>query len=127
MFTIQEFLLIQIRPNKVKVTDLKTGESLESSELTFGNDRLLITDMVEPESTLTELIKQLTKSTLVHFSRNLIINPYHPNISEFSEVEKRAFRDMAEALGARTVRFKFGENITIASLDKNYLDNETSV
>jgi hypothetical protein len=127
MFTFQEYILIKIRPNKVKVTNLKTGESLESGDnLIFGSERLLMTDMDEPLSTLKDLINQLTQSTLIHFRRTLILNPYHPNISEFSEVEKRSFRDMAEFLGARIVRFKFGKEISINSLNNKNLDRETS-
>jgi hypothetical protein len=127
MFTLQECILIKIRPNKVKVTNLKTGESLESGDnLIFGSERLLMTDMDEPLSTLKDLINQLTQSTLIHFRRTLILNPYHPNISEFSEVEKRSFRDMAEFLGARIVRFKFGKEISINSLNNKNLDRETS-
>jgi hypothetical protein len=106
---------------------LKTGESLESGDnLIFGSERLLMTDMDEPLSTLKDLINQLTQSTLIHFRRTLILNPYHPNISEFSEVEKRSFRDMAEFLGARIVRFKFGKEISINSLNNKNLDRETS-
>ncbi|WKK81537.2 hypothetical protein [Marivirga arenosa] len=127
MFTIHEYILIEIRPNKVKVTNLKTRESLESGDnLTFSNERLLMTVMDEPQSTLKDLINQLTQSDLIHFRRTIILNPYHPNISEFSEVEKRSFRDMAEFLGARIVRFKFGKEISIKRLGSRYLDKETS-
>ncbi|MGK7369296.1 MAG: hypothetical protein ACNS64_03705, partial [Candidatus Halalkalibacterium sp. M3_1C_030] len=60
-------------------------------------------------------------------SRTIIINPYHPNISNFTDMEKMVFRDMAEQLGARIVRFKFGESVNSRSFDLNSLESQTVV
>ncbi len=128
MITLKEHFLINIRPNKVRVENLITRESVESGEeLVFGNNRLLITDTNEPEQTLKQLINKLSSDSLLTFSRTLVINPYHPNISEFTDVEKMAFRDMAVNLGAKMVRFKFGENVTSKQLDLASLATQTEV
>ena len=58
-----------------------------------------------------------TTSKFPSFSRMLVINQYHPNISEFSDTKKMAVRDMAVNLGAKIVCFKFGENVTSSQLD----------
>ncbi|MEM7551020.1 MAG: hypothetical protein AAF363_15150 [Bacteroidota bacterium] len=112
----------------VKIENIKTRETLESdSNLTFGNDRLLITDTNEQESTLNDLLNRLSKNSFFQPLRTLILNPYHPNIPEFIDVEKMAFRDMAERLGAREVRFKFGESVTASQLNINSLNYQTEV
>ncbi len=128
MITIREHFLIGIRPNKVRVENLRTREFLESEVgLTFGNHRLLITDTREPEETLKRLMDKLSAASFIKPSRTLIINPYHPSISAFTVIEKMAFRDMAERLGARVVRFKFGENVTSQQLDIEMLSTQTEV
>lgn len=126
MITLKDHFLINIRPNKVRVENLKTGDYREE-ELQFGNDRLLITDTKEPESTLKHLINQLSSISFIKPSRTIIINPYHPNISNFTDMEKMVFRDMAEQLGARIVRFKFGESVNSRSFDLNSLESQTVV
>jgi hypothetical protein len=126
MITLKEYFLINIRQNKVRVENLKTGQFLESDDmLTFGNERLLITDTNEPERTLKLLISQLSAVSLIKPSRTLIINPSHPNIVKFTEMEKMGFRDLAEHLGARIVRFKFGDNVTSRQLDIRAIENQT--
>ncbi len=128
MIALKEHFLINIRPNKVRVENLITRESLESEDaLVFGNDRLLLTDTNEPEQTLRQLINKLSSDNLITISRTLVINPYHPNISEFTDIEKMAFRDMAVNLGAKIVRFKFGENVTSSQLDLESLATQTEV
>ncbi len=126
LITLKEYFLINISPNNVRVENLKTHEFRET-ELEFGNKRLLITDMNEPESTLRQLIAELSSPGFIRPSRTIIINPFHPQISMFSEIEKMAFRDMAEHLGARIVRFKFGETITGRQLDISLLKTQTEV
>jgi|GEM_PF-2614373 len=128
MIALKEHFLISIRPNKVRVENLSTRESLESGEeLVFGNNRLLITDTNEPEQTLRQLINKLSSDSLITLSRTLVINPFHPNISEFTDLEKMTFRDMAVNLGAKIVRFKFGENVTSKQLDMGSLASQTEV
>lgn len=125
MITFKEYFLISIRPNKLRVENLKTGDFLESEEgLTFGNERLLITDIYEPDETLKDLVNRLSSSSIFILSKTYIINPYHPNIPVFTEVEKRAFRDMAEHGGATSVYFIFGEGVTSNQIDLRYLSSQ---
>ena len=126
MINLKEYFLINISPNHVRVENLKTHEFREKG-LEFGNKRLLITDMNVPESTLRQLIAELSSPSFIRLSRTIIINPFHPHILAFSEVEKMAFRDMAEHLGARIVLFKFGETVTGRQLNISSLRSQTEV
>ena len=128
MIRFRECFLVRIKPNQVAVEDLLTGKVEKSdSHLKFGNDRLLITDTKEPETTLKELIKKLTYTTLVSFSRTIIINPYHPNIAQFTEVEKRTFRDLAGHLGARKTYLVFNKDVSGRQLDSRFLKYQAEV
>jgi hypothetical protein len=126
MIKVKEYLLVKIKPDQVSVEDLQTGKSVNSN-LKFSNDRLLITNPYEPESTLKDLINQITANTLITFNRAIIINPYHPAIHEFTEMEKMVFRDLAVNLGAKEVRFIFGKDISGGQLDVRFLENQTVV
>lgn len=116
--------MIKIKPNQVSFEDLLTGKTL-NSELEFSKDRLLITNSSEPAFTLKDLINKITYNTLISISRTIIINPLHPNISEFTETEKMIFRDLAVYLGAKNVNFIFNKDIAGQQLNLRLLKNQT--
>jgi hypothetical protein len=124
MIKFKEYFLIKLKPNHVAVEDLLTGQT-KSSDVEFSNDRLLITNTNEPESSLKELINKITPNALVTINRTIIINPLHPNINEFTETEKMVFRDLAVNLGAKNIHFVFNKDILGKHLDLKLLKNQT--
>ena len=61
MITFREYYLIEIKPNKVRVENLKTSKFRESDpNLTFSNDRLLVTSAVEPVCTIKQFVDELS-------------------------------------------------------------------
>lgn len=124
MIKFKEYFLIKIKPNHVVVEDLLTGQTIKT-DIEFSNDRLLITNSSEPESTLKDLINKITPNTLLTINRTIITNPFHPSINEFTETEKMIFRDLAVNLGAKNVHFVFNKDISGKHLDLKLLKNQT--
>ena len=88
--------------NKIEVTNLETGETISKSSLKkFSSKRFVIADFNNAELLLREIIDSFKTS------KNIFKNQYEilmQQMEEFedgiSEIEKRAYRDLAEQAGA---------------------------
>tara|TARA_R110000850_G_scaffold181559_9_gene306953 strand:+ start:36 stop:248 length:213 start_codon:yes stop_codon:yes gene_type:complete len=55
------------------------------------------------------LIKKLSVRPFLKYKFEIVLNPYHPEISLFLETEKIGFRKIAENIGATTCFLTFKE------------------
>lgn len=98
-----ETYYINIKPNRITVRNIDTGEQIISNpSLKFGNSRLLIEGEEVVYMMIKNAIKQLSKK-LIRLNLSVIIHPFHPEINSFTKLENESFINLGERLGASNV------------------------
>ncbi|MAX82252.1 MAG: hypothetical protein CL843_19000 [Crocinitomicaceae bacterium] len=100
-------VLIQFSTNKIKVTRLDTSMSMEEeAKKPFSNTRIIIMDFMIAEKMLRMMIKALIPPKFIfQTSYEAVIQQLEEKEGGVTEVERRAFRDLAEHSGAIHVCF----------------------
>lgn len=84
--------------NEIEVIRLDNGKSIKrNAKFSFSTNRLVIADFEKAYSFLNKLIKELLGSSSLHFNQLILIIHQLPVFEDgLSEIEKRAYRDLAE-------------------------------
>jgi hypothetical protein len=91
---------IKFYPNKIEMTNLKTGDTLVRGAVEpFSTEHLVIAHFGKAEALCTEMKKELKlPGNLKVLMQQMVV---HDEV--ITETEKRALRDIAELIGATTV------------------------
>jgi hypothetical protein len=91
--------------DKVEVTNLNTGETAtESARESFSSTRNIVGKFNMAENTIKSAFQKLNiKRGLFPPSMKVLIQQMEGIEGGFSDIEKRALRDLAEQVGANTV------------------------
>ena len=143
-------LYVQIWENRIQVTDKKTSvvfnekpllecEKLKNGQLkvtAFGNKanntglnpfshpRVLLSDFIVGEKLLQEIIRQIIGDGLFVPTPAIIIHPMEKTEGGLTDVEIRAFKEMALGAGAREVVVYQGAALNITSIDFDELSRK---
>jgi hypothetical protein len=77
----------------------------------YSNERLIIADYETAEIELRSALKYHRGKSFFYRLPIIIFQPIHDKISEYSEVEKRVFRDSSEHCGAKRVYLFLGKEL----------------
>ena len=93
---------IKISRNKIEVTNLHTGETLyRTASPAFSTDRLVMAHFNYAESLIRSTLKEMNFSkSLFPPVLKMLIQQVEPVEEGLTEIEKRAYRDLAEQAGA---------------------------
>lgn len=142
-------LYVQLWENRLKVTNLNTlavfdekprlefkaFNSGKMQVIAFGNSasvkstnpfshpRVLLADFLVGERLLQEIIRKLTGHGLFSPAPRVIVHPMEKTEGGLTQVEIRAFREMAAGAGARSVVIYQGPQLEPASIDVNKLSS----
>ena len=133
-------LYVQIWKDRLKVFDPATNERFDEASLVaiesgkivaagngakrfngnhsidvvnpFDHPRMLIGDWIVAERLLQHAIQSLLKSSFIRPSPNVIMHPMDSLEGGLSDVERRAFRELAISAGARDVAIHIGSELT---------------
>lgn len=116
MLFSKNHVLITVAPNHVMALDLKTGKKItQSASSPFSNERMILAEFLPFEEHLSQILNQLFVTHFFNPQMTMIIQLNADKTYHLSSVEKRAFRDAAEFVGARNMYFNL-KNIPITSL-----------
>ena len=98
-------IYIKVMRDKVEVTNLNTGETAtESARESFSSTRNIVGKFNMAENTIKSAFQKLNiKRGLFPPSMKVLIQQMEGIEGGFSDIEKRALRDLAEQVGANTV------------------------
>ena len=87
---------------------------LEPSQIVnpFAHPRSLVSDFTVAEQLLKYQVRQSTKSSFIRVSPSIIMHPLGTPAGGFTQIERRALRELALGAGASTVFLKEGEPLT---------------
>lgn len=97
-----DVVYVRMYHNRIYIKNLKTGLSTSKEAYqAFSNDRLIISNFINAEKLLKELLNETCSKRNV--ACTMLIQPISESIKEYSEVELRTFRDSAEHAHAKEV------------------------
>jgi rod shape-determining protein MreB len=114
-------LYIRISPERLVATNVKTGESLsEVPEIAiagkvinpFAHPRSMVSDFTSAELLLKQFVRRLCGKAWFSPSPRIVIHPLGDPEGGFTQVERRAFREMAMGSGAAQVVVWTGRELT---------------
>ena len=110
MFFKKNIYYIRLFEDKIEVVDVYKNEKItRKSKVKYSNDRLVIADFYAVESEMRSVIKEFYKGIL-NTVNVVVFQPIHSNISKYSPVEKRCFRDSCLHANAKKVFLYFGND-----------------
>ncbi len=140
---LQPIIYVQISPERLKLRNLKTSESIEevpelaiseppnrkilavgpqarmvaasqTAEVVnpFAHPRSLVSDFTVAEQLLKHQLRRILGNSLLSFSPYIVIHPLGAPAGGFTQVERRAFREMAIGAGASEVHVWTGRPLT---------------
>lgn len=154
MIKLSTYYYIQIYESKIRITDVLTQEFIQDEPLIalsngenpkilgfgarvkreegvevinpFSHPRTLLSNFDLAAKVLQHFIKVLNKNTTYLRASVIFIQPMEKNDGGFTQIEKRAFRELAMDAGARSAIFYEGSSLPIQEekfleLHKKYL------
>lgn len=111
MIFSSDIFYLRVFRDKIEVRNVKAGkEELHTVTNNFSNDRMLVADFETFESEIRNALKKFQKGRFLTPSMKLIFQPMEENVSNYSQVEIRSFRDSCEHTGAKEVFLYFGKD-----------------
>jgi hypothetical protein len=95
-------ILVRFYPNEIEVKRLDNNNVLKrQAKYKYSTNRLVLADFNNAEILLSQLIKEILGGEILFLTKIvLVIQQMHEFPDGISEVEKRAYRDLAEHSGA---------------------------
>lgn len=92
----------------------RNAAALQPSQVVnpFGHPRSLVSDFTVAEQLLKHQVRQATGSAFIALAPTIIMHPLGDPAGGFTQVELRAFREMALGAGASKVYLKTGRPLT---------------
>lgn len=116
-------IYLQIRQNAFRLRHIESKKERDvTAHKPFTTSRLLVGQFQEAESLLRNAIKEFANGGLFQVSPVIVLHPLEMVEGGLSEVEKRLYRELALAAGARSVFIHVGAPLTdaeVLSLSKN--------
>jgi rod shape-determining protein MreB and related proteins len=137
MFSVfKPVIYIQVSPERVTLRNVKTGSSIsEVPEIAvsstagpqartaavsqtanvvnpFAHPRSMVSDFTAAEQVLKQQLRRVLGSSLLSIAPRVVIHPLGDPAGGFTQVELRAFREMALGAGASEVRVWTGRSLT---------------
>ena len=104
MIELLKKIPIQVRfySNEIEIKRLDTNNVLKrQAQFKFSTDRLIISDFNNAEILLSQLTKEITGNRSLSFNKIVMLIQQMIEFPDgISEIEKRAYRDLAEHAGA---------------------------
>lgn len=97
-------IYIRMSPNALEIKHLKSGKTItRKAEISFSNERLLITDPLIAEPFAKSLIAELlnSKKKLLDRALTIVLQPMHPAVDNFTPTEIMIFNDFACQIGGK--------------------------
>jgi hypothetical protein len=111
MIFSKDILYIRVFRNKIEVRNVRTSQEVSYNvTTTFSNSRMLVADFETFEQQMRSAIKGVQKQGFLTRSSKMIFQPLDESVFEYSQVEKRAFRDSCEHAGAAELYMYFGRD-----------------
>ncbi len=147
-------LYVQIWENRIKVTDIGSGNTYEEKPLLaiqknnkneemviavgnsvesieselqvkiikpFSHPRTLLSDFVSAQKMIQHTVYQLVKKPFFSFSPLIVIHPMEKMEGGITQIEFRAFKELALAAGARESVIYQGAELSIYNFDYEYI------
>ena len=123
---LKPVIYVQISPERLTLKNLKTGEvisevpelafSLNSSPASvvnpFAHPRSMVSDFTAAQQLLKRQLRRIVGNSLLSQSPVVVIHPLGSPAGGFTQVERRAFREMALGAGASKVHVWTGRPLT---------------
>ncbi|GAA3781502.1 hypothetical protein GCM10022271_12260 [Corallibacter vietnamensis] len=108
-----DLFYVKIWKNRIEIIDVEKGNSIcDKSNISFSNDRLLISDFDIAEKFFKKQVEKLKKDYKVKRYNSFIVQPMELNEGGISEVEKRIFLESFERVNGRKVKIWDGAELT---------------
>jgi hypothetical protein len=107
----KDILYIRVFRDKIEVRNIKTNQEVSHKvTTTFSNSRMLVADFETFERQMRSAAKSVQKQGVITRSSKMIFQPLEESVFEYSQVEKRAFRDSCEHAEAAEAYMYFGRD-----------------
>lgn len=107
----KDVLYIRAFRSKIEVRNVRTKKEVSYNvTTTFSNNRMLVADFETFEQQMRSACKSVQKQGFITPSSKMIFQPLEESVFEYSQVEKRAFRDSCEHAGAAELYLYFGRD-----------------
>jgi|SRR5690606_25684041 len=134
--TFKPVIYIQVSPERVTLRNVKSGSSIsEVPEIAvsstagpkarsaafsqppnvvnpFAHPRSMVSDFAAAEQVLKQQLRRVLGSSLLSIAPRVVIHPLGDPAGGFTQIELRAFREMALGAGASEVRVWTGRSLT---------------
>lgn len=110
-------IYVQVRKNKFRLRHIEGKVEREiTAQKPFSTTRLLLGQFQEAESLLRKALREIGSGSLFQVSPVIVIHPLEMVEGGLSEVEARAFRELALSSGARRAYVYVGAPLTDAEV-----------
>lgn len=110
-------LYVQVRKNAFRLRHIESKRERElAAARPFTTTRLLIGQFTEADALLRRAIKEVCGGGLFQVSPIIVIHPTDMVEGGLSEIEERAFQELARGVGARKVYVHIGKPLTDAEV-----------
>ena len=124
----KDLLYLRLFEDKIELKNLRTGNYISRIiQVTYSNERLLIADFKSLEKEVRIAIAELNGNKLLQRSSIIVFQPLHTRINNYSQVEKRSFRDFCCHVGAKVLYLYFGSELLSDQTIKNNISKKSTL